>query len=677
MDVSELDAEDFLDVVWDERESYVDIPSKDNYWMAYYTRWDGKECTPAISSRIQTCVRDDENVYFSVAQFGGYGRHAEDFLPSHWLWADLDEVDPTSITPAPTMAWQSSRGRYQALWRLTKRVGAETHNKLNQALTYKVGADLGGWDLTQVLRLPGTWNHKYGEKHRVEWLWYNEALVYDPKWVWKQVKDHAVPLHRAIPGSATSDRPLPPRVLAMLRVKPDETVKGEKSDRLWELMRLLIEDGRGEDEIYAIVNESAWNKWADYTQPDRRLREDIQRAFEKGRTRRSSSTDVAVGPGDRGVEGTTAPSKDSDLHGTNVGRAKEDERKAWQVGDVRLLEFLAQAFDPPRWMIEGVWTDKAHGIIGGEAKTLKTTFAIAMGIAVASGKEFLGTFPVHSRGPVLMMQEENTPQNVQDVAKKIMYSYGLISSEDVTISDSPRGSIGSTVVNVKFPDDIPFRIANQRGLDLTREECRYGLEERIAQVRPAMVILDPMKEMFGNVDLDKEVEVRPYLKWLRDIRYAYDCAVVLVHHMRKAPANRPAHQMLGSTAFHGWVSSALYFHDDTPKDSNGVKRITVAREFREQAPQRGLKIDLRMGLPGSLLFDTYVGGWNASDQALDVVMQAPNQEMFLSDLGEALGGLGRQATLRRVRGCVMLGERGGKGQERKVIFVRNGNEPSS
>src|SRR4029077_17345333 len=131
-----------------------------------------------------------EDLYYSVAQFSQRGRKIEDVLPTRWLWADLDEVHPSSATALglmPTVAIESSPGRFQALWRLSREVSVATLEKLNRGLTYALDADKGGWDLTQVLRIPGTRNFKYEGAPLVRLLWINEE-TYEPQGIWRVVR---------------------------------------------------------------------------------------------------------------------------------------------------------------------------------------------------------------------------------------------------------------------------------------------------------------------------------------------------------------------------------------------------------------------------------------------------------------------------------------------------------
>jgi hypothetical protein len=69
--------------------------------------------------------------------------------------------------PRPTAILESSPGRLQMWWRLDSEVAPEIGEELNRRLAYAMGADKSGWDLTELLRVPGTRNHKYPERPTV------------------------------------------------------------------------------------------------------------------------------------------------------------------------------------------------------------------------------------------------------------------------------------------------------------------------------------------------------------------------------------------------------------------------------------------------------------------------------------------------------------------------------
>jgi hypothetical protein len=116
-------------------------------------------------------VRDhhDCNVYFCPHGLSVRRRKRTYAVMPTMLWADMDGADPRELRLPPTIALESSPGRYVGLW-LTDNVVTE---QLNKRLAYSIGADKSGWDLTQVLRMPGTINYKYASRPRVQLLWDN------------------------------------------------------------------------------------------------------------------------------------------------------------------------------------------------------------------------------------------------------------------------------------------------------------------------------------------------------------------------------------------------------------------------------------------------------------------------------------------------------------------------
>ncbi len=91
-------------------------------------------------------------------------------------YVDADGAKPVDNMPQPTAVVVSSPGREQYWWRLSRSVGPEEGEELNRRLAYAMSADLSGWDLTQLLRVPGTRNRKYPDAPVVELAHLSEGL---------------------------------------------------------------------------------------------------------------------------------------------------------------------------------------------------------------------------------------------------------------------------------------------------------------------------------------------------------------------------------------------------------------------------------------------------------------------------------------------------------------------
>ncbi len=94
-------------------------------------------------------------------------------------YVDGDGAKVGDGMPEPTAVVVSSPGREQYWWRLSRPVPPQEGEDLNRRLAYAMAADLSGWDLTQLLRAPGTRNRKYPDAPVVELAHLSEAS-YDP-----------------------------------------------------------------------------------------------------------------------------------------------------------------------------------------------------------------------------------------------------------------------------------------------------------------------------------------------------------------------------------------------------------------------------------------------------------------------------------------------------------------
>ena len=696
-----MEAEDFLELVYGEREAWVDLPAKvGEYWVPYHIEW------PAdlqVSRRIDASLRDGESLYFSVAQFANRGRDIADVLPIAWLWADLDEVHPStaaSLGYMPTLAIESSPGRYQALWKLSRELKPKVVERLNRALTYALGADKGGWDLTQVLRLPGTRNFKpeyikrWGEAPRVRIMHYSPELIYDPDHVWKSLRKHVPKEELAgVVKAQLPRKPIPRAAKQLLFAGEDEVVEGERHAQLWRLNSLLAEAGLTPEEIFDLVKDTPWNKWR--TDGIHSWRARLEADIRKAHTRVNRRAALERKDKRRKKDAKRKVDKNSATRDQHRGRDEPTDVSASDAEDdsleddgehggidrlpfVSYSSFMAMAMDEPKWLIRDIWTAESHGVIGGEPKTSKTTIALAAGLSVASGMPFLGKYDVGSPGSVLMVQEENAPWMVQDRLRKLAAEYGLISRRDVHVREAEPGGLGSTVIDVDLPSDVPMRLLNNYGFDLSVEEHRDMLEAEVDELRPRLLILDPMYLIFGAINANQMGEVQPFLKWIIQLRFTYGCAVMLVHHMSKKTegngGRRAGQRLMGSGTLHGFTDSALYtsrLEDDRPDWT----KVEIETEFRSMPPQRPLQMAWHFDKPGSLDMSLEIGALDLERVIADLVSATPG--ITANQLSDQLG-LDRRTILQRVRGgeigMVVVAESRGRGKSLRVYMPSDAPE---
>lgn len=161
------------------------------------------------------------------------------------LWGDLDGAAVPNGSLLPTAVVESSPGRYHCYWRLSDAIPPETAERLNQRLALKIGADTSGFDLSQLLRVPGTKNHKYEDCPLVEVRDLDGALSYAPSELERLLPTH----EEGHAGEDTGDGPpvmLSPDALRVWRgeaPKLKENGEVDRSAALLHIGRVLYDAG--------------------------------------------------------------------------------------------------------------------------------------------------------------------------------------------------------------------------------------------------------------------------------------------------------------------------------------------------------------------------------------------------------------------------------------------------
>jgi AAA domain len=188
----------------------------------------------------------------------------------------------------------------------------------------------------------------------------------------------------------------------------------------------------------------------------------------------------------------------------------------------------------PPWLIEGLWSAQAVGIIGGEPKCGKSFLALDLAVSVASGTACLRRFATHQRGTVLLFPAEDAPhivrQRLEGIAAAASVDFQTLDIEVITVPT----------------------------LRLDRHDHRRELAATVARLQPTLLVLDPFVRLHG-IDENLAAEVAPLLAYLRDLQRCHHTAVALVHHARKGAAHERGGQALrGSSELHAWGDSNLY-----------------------------------------------------------------------------------------------------------------------
>jgi hypothetical protein len=220
-------------------------------------------------------------------------------------WADLDACPPEKLLVEPTITIESSPGRYQGLWLFEKEVSPDDAENLSQRIAYRhadEGADRSGWDLTQLLRMPFTYNYKYGSSPIVKIIEANkrryrlsdfEEYPETNKYI---VVDQEMPDVSNIDGTKLLDdnrAKISPTIWKLFQERPTET---SWSESLWKLETMLFEAGFGAEQVFAIAQEAACNKYSRDNTSITMLWKDVCRAEAHVATMAPVSVEKATNP---------------------------------------------------------------------------------------------------------------------------------------------------------------------------------------------------------------------------------------------------------------------------------------------------------------------------------------------------------------------------------------------
>lgn len=248
---------------------------------------------PLQESELLTYInreKSKKNVWFGVNLFDRKERLKESCIPGSILWADLDSCPPDDIEPKPQIVIESSSGRYQALWKLNEDIDPEIAEDYSRRIygRYKQNGVDSGWALTKLLRVPFTYNFKQAyQKPQVKLI---RAVAREPLDV--TILDE-LSFVLTTPEDKLEDESIPElldheEVIARHRNRLEERgfariwkidpVKGERSQRLWNLICICLESGLTKEETYAIAYNSTVNKYRLDNRPERYLWREVQKA---------------------------------------------------------------------------------------------------------------------------------------------------------------------------------------------------------------------------------------------------------------------------------------------------------------------------------------------------------------------------------------------------------------
>ena len=273
----------------------------------------------------------------------------------------------------------------------------------------------------------------------------------------------------------------------------------------------------------------------------------------------------------------------------------------------RASEIAAESATKTRWLVEGLWSEQAVGILGGEPKCCKSFLALDLAVSVASGAACLRRYPVRQAGRVLLFPAEDS---LSVVRRRLQ---GICAAAAVDFAS------------------LPVEVITAPVLRLDTETDRKRLADTVESLRPALLILDPMIRLH-RLDENDASQIALLLSFLRELQRRFQLAVLLVHHARKdSNGSRPGQALRGSSELHGWGDSNLYMR-------RRGSQLTLTTEHRAAVSQDDIPLEL-----------TESGAAVSLAVISDTANPAATEPSPLERVAQALEKLAGPASIQRIR----------------------------
>lgn len=346
--MDELTTKEFFEIIFGDTEGFMFLGYRDD--NGELTQFKPLRYPEALDTAVKICeMRKDEDVYFSPMLYSVPRRKKSTASVTPVCYADTDSFDPERYLIAPTLNVQTSEGHTHSYWVLdnpnhapadvsrVSRAIAMLHSEKDEEGN-DIGVDPSGWDLSQLLRVPGTVNTKRGDAEPVFVRNFTGEIhslsdiadTYDPQNV------AAVDIHVAssMPTNIPDPIDVLPRVSSIRKLfnlySKAPTHDQDWSDTLYLFVSEMLREGFTPAEVLSVGWNAACNKYKRDGRPMEHFWEyDITRAVKDPANR--PRTQVEEEPEDLSPEERTVVV-------TGEGVAKEIENLLLTPEEVASLE---------------------------------------------------------------------------------------------------------------------------------------------------------------------------------------------------------------------------------------------------------------------------------------------------------------------------------------------------
>lgn len=478
---------DFLGYMYEGLEGYVCAPTLDRNddnpktnFRHHWFEWPAQQ--PQLIQHI-TEASPTLEVYITPALFSEQRLNKNAFKSTNVVWTEFDGNVPDSLgnIPQPTYRILSSGPGFEHwYWKLQDANSDVTLvENINRSLTYQLGADASAWDATQILRVPGTKNHKRGgvdvrviscTQTSVEITGF-DSLPAIPEPTAEFSFDTIPDVTEVI-----LKYPWPQQAIDLFKTR--EFALGQRSTAIMQLGYFLAEMGLTDAEMFSVLRnaDDRWGKFKDRQDRDKRLVDLISKA----RIKHPAIIEVSE-----------------------------------EVIPIFGFQSLLNTEEEIEWVIPGLLQANGYMLLTGPSGVGKTQFSLQMAIHMALGKSFLDYEFERPHRVVFFSLEMGLTD--------IKYFLSIMATG---LTDEERLVLEKNLLLVPLGE--PLYLDSQSGQAI--------FANIVEQLRPDGVFVDSMGSV-STTELSSESTAKTLMDFNDRIRKSKNLFTWYIHHHRKATAD--------------------------------------------------------------------------------------------------------------------------------------------